>query len=113
MFVDSLPENRQRRNLTVKLRYDEAKTWPVARTLESGMSGYADLAVGPDGTIFCFYERGALGKNMYKTAALTVARFLEWLTEGKIGWTRHRNKSGAACRPLQPMRCGSSDRSPR
>jgi Neuraminidase (sialidase) len=78
------PDGRQRRNLTVKLSYDEGKTWPVARALEAGISGYSDLAVGPDGTIYCLYERGGINKNMYKTAALTVARFnLEWLSEGK------------------------------
>jgi Neuraminidase (sialidase) len=78
------PDGRQRRNLTVKLSYDECQTWPVARTLEAGISGYSDLAVGPDGIIHCLYERGGINKNMYKTAALTVARFnLEWLTEGK------------------------------
>jgi len=78
------PDGRQRKNLTIKLSYDEAKTWPVARTLEPEISAYSDLAVGADGTIYCLYERGAIGKNMYKTAALTVARFnLEWLSDGK------------------------------
>ena len=40
---------------------------------------------GPDGTIYCLYERGSTdGKNIYKTDRLTVARFnLEWLTDGK------------------------------
>jgi sialidase-1 len=74
-----------RMNLTVKLSYDEGKTWPVGRVLEPGLSGYNDLAVGPDGTIYCFYERGSTdGKDIFATHFLTVARFnLEWLTEGK------------------------------
>jgi sialidase-1 len=76
---------RDRKNLTVKLSYDEGKTWPVARVLEPGFSGYSDLAVGPDGTIYCFYERGSTdGKDIFATRNLTVARFnLEWLSEGK------------------------------
>jgi sialidase-1 len=78
------PGGRERRNLTVKLSYDEAVTWPVARTLEPGLAGYSDLAVGPDGTIYCFYERGGLEGSAFKTKFLTVARFnLEWLTDGK------------------------------
>lgn len=78
------PDNRERKNLTIKLSYDEGKTWPVARALEPGASGYSDLAAGPDGTIYCFYERGAIGANQFRTGSLCVARFnLEWLTEGK------------------------------
>ena len=53
--------------------------------LERGVSGYSDLAVGPDGTIYCLYERGSTdGKDHFATRALTLARFnLEWLSEGK------------------------------
>lgn len=69
-----------RRQLTVRLSYDEGKTWPVARVLEVGRAGYADLAVGADGTIFCIYEEGKARYDEH----LTVARFnLEWLSEGK------------------------------
>lgn len=72
-----------RRNLTVKLSRDEGQTWPVAKAIEPGTSGYCDLAVGSDGTIYCFYERGAAG-NAYQPQSLCVARFnLAWLTEGK------------------------------
>ena len=76
---------RDRKNLTVKLSYDESKTWEVSRVLEAGFSGYSDLAVGPDGTIYCFYERGSTdGKSSTRTERLTVARFnLEWLSDGK------------------------------
>jgi sialidase-1 len=78
-------QNRDRKNLTVRLSEDEGKTWPVARSLEPGFSGYSDLAVGPDGTIYCLYERGSTDGNYhYMTRSLTVARFnIEWLTLGK------------------------------
>jgi sialidase-1 len=76
---------RDRKSLTVKLSYDEGRTWPVARVLEPGTSGYSDLAVGPDGTIYCLYERGSTdGKDHFATRTLTLARFnLEWLSDGK------------------------------
>lgn len=45
-----------RRNLTIKLSADEGKTWSVARVLNEGVSGYSDLAMGPDGTVYCLYE---------------------------------------------------------
>ena len=72
------PTSRARQNVSVKLSYDEAKTWPVIKTIEAGPSAYTDLAVGPDGTIYCFYERGKTGRL---TRFLCLARFsLEWLT---------------------------------
>jgi sialidase-1 len=76
---------RDRKNLTVKLSYDEGKSWAVSRPLEPGSSGYSDLAVGPKGTVYCLYERGAAdGKSAIRTKSLCVARFnLEWLTGGK------------------------------
>lgn len=77
-------KNRLRKNLTVKLSDDEGQTWPVAKTLEPGLSGYSDLAVGPDGTIYDFYESSSKDGNIYQTARLVLARFnLEWLTDGR------------------------------
>ncbi len=69
-----------RRNLTIRLSDDAGKTWSAAKVLEAGVAGYSDLAAGPDGTIYCFYERGGV-KDMFDTGALTVARFrLAWVT---------------------------------
>ena len=77
-------ENTERKNLTVKLSDDEGDTWTVAKSLEPGLSGYSDLAVGPDGTLYCFYERGTASEGAFHPKSLCVARFnLEWLTDGK------------------------------
>jgi hypothetical protein len=79
------PTGRERRNLTVKLSEDEGLTWPVARVIEPGTSGYADLAVGPDGMIYCFYERGSAGKGSTGSPSLCLARLnLEWLAGERI-----------------------------
>lgn len=68
-----------RENLGIYLSYDEGRTWPVCRQLENGPSGYSDLAVLPDGTCLCFYERD----NEEGVYVLTMARFgLDWLTDG-------------------------------
>ena len=80
--------NRDRRNLSVKLSYDEGETWPVSKTLEAGWSGYSDLAVTKDGMALCFYERGGRDDKTFRTAALSIARFnLDWLTDGKDAGT--------------------------
>lgn len=79
-------KNRDRKNLSIKLSYDEAKTWSVNKVLEAGPSMYSDIAVTPKGTILCFYGRNGnnTGLAFFAGGYLTVARFnLEWLTEGK------------------------------
>lgn len=73
---------RDRKNVTVKLSYDEGRTWAVARAIEPGPSMYSDIAVTKSGTILCFYGCGQ--KPGFAGATLTLARFnLEWLTDGK------------------------------
>ena len=65
-------------NMTVRMSYDEGKTWPVARQLCSGSSAYSCLTVLPDGDICSLYEAGE------DDAAINFARFtLDWLTMGK------------------------------
>ncbi len=76
---------RDRKNLTVRLSYDEGQTWAKSKVIDPGYSGYSDLAVTKSGLILCFYGRGEktdFGGFAFK--ALTLARFnLEWLTDGQ------------------------------
>jgi sialidase-1 len=73
----SNPANtRKRKQLTIRLSYDECRTWPVSRVLYSGASMYSSLAVQADGTILCLYERSAPATG----STVTLARFgLDWL----------------------------------
>ncbi len=73
------PGGPGRTHLTVRLSYDEGKSWPVAKVLYPGPSAYSDLVVLPNGTIGCLYERGA--KRAYEK--ISFGRFtLAWLTDG-------------------------------
>lgn len=75
----SNPASRARDTLTVRLSYDECRTWPVAKVVEPGIAAYSDLAVLNDLTIVCLYERGAA--SPYER--LSLARFdVAWLTNG-------------------------------
>lgn len=77
-------KNRDRKNLTVQLSEDDGTTWTTKRVIEAGWSGYADINVGPDGSIYVFYERGGLDDNHFRSAFLTLAKFdLAWLTNGR------------------------------
>ena len=73
-------KNRDRKNLSAKLSYDEGETWAVTKVIDPDWSGYSDIAVAHDGTLLSFYGRGE--KSGFAFDNLTLARFnLEWLTD--------------------------------
>jgi sialidase-1 len=75
----SNPASTERVRMTIRMSYDECRTWPVARVLNEGPSAYSDLCIARDATICCLYERGK--EHPYEKIAL--ARFdLAWLTDG-------------------------------
>jgi sialidase-1 len=45
-----------RQNLTLKASDDSGKTWAIERVVNEGISGYSDIAVGADGTVYCLFE---------------------------------------------------------
>ena len=63
--------------LTVRVSYDECRSWGVSKVLFSGSAAYSDLAVTTDGQILCFFEA-----DNYER--LILARFnIEWLSDGR------------------------------
>ncbi len=78
VLLFSNPASTKRENMTVRVSFDEGKTWPVAKSLYGGPSAYSCLAVLPDGTIGCLYERG----EKRFSERITFARFnWEWLMQ--------------------------------
>jgi len=72
-------EPGRRREMTVRLSYDEGRTWPVRRLLWEGPAAYSALAVLPDGRAACLFEAGE--KHPYER--ITFACFdHDWLTKG-------------------------------
>ena len=66
-----------RHHLTVRLSYDDGKTWPVAKCLREGPAGYSDMIVLDDGTVLCGFEISAKG---FPRDEVMICRFnLEWL----------------------------------
>jgi len=59
---------QQRQKMTLRLSEDEGKTWPMAKVLWPGPAAYSCLAVLPDGTVLCLYERGE--KHPYERISL-------------------------------------------
>ena len=70
---------KDRMRMTVRLSYDEGKTWLAGKLIHPGPSAYSCLAVLPDTSVVCLYEGG----RRHRREGLTLARFtLEWLTDG-------------------------------
>jgi sialidase-1 len=68
-----------RKQLAVKLSFDDCRTWPISKVIEPGPAGYSDLAVAGNGDVLCLYESGAV-TEAGDTRALSLARFdLDWL----------------------------------
>ncbi|MGI9430124.1 MAG: sialidase family protein [Bythopirellula sp.] len=80
LFANPAQADRgNRTNMSVKLSYDEGKTWPVSKTVHAGPSAYCCLTVLSDGTVGLLYEGGPRGRY----ESILFARFnLEWLTDG-------------------------------
>ena len=77
----SNPASTKRENMTVRVSYDECKTWPVAKVLWPGPAAYSDLVVTDDGRIGCLYERG--DKNPYESIVFAICS-LEELKDGAV-----------------------------
>lgn len=66
-------DERDRRNLTIRLSCDDGNTWPVRRTVDPGPAAYSTLAALPEGDYGLLYERGGY-------QAISFVRFdLRWL----------------------------------
>lgn len=85
-FVFSNPDSEKiekhpRQNLTLKISNDGGRTWPIVHVAHPGSSGYSDLAVSDDGTVYCLFE---LRKDGAKGLSLVLQRFdIKELVKGK------------------------------
>jgi len=86
------PDNRQssvysakrvsqpRENLTIRASFNRGASWPVAKVVDGGISGYCDLAASADGTVYCLYEREGDDEDSVGRGSLALASFgREWL----------------------------------
>jgi sialidase-1 len=79
LFSNPAHEER-RRNMTVRMSYDEGVTWPVAKTIHPLWAAYSSLAILPDMSIACLFEGG----EETSIDRIILARLtLDWLTDGK------------------------------
>lgn len=83
-----------RRNLTIKISYDEGNTWPVVKSLYPELSAYSAAEIAGDGSILIFFEKewareGGYGAG-YDMALLRVT--LDYVTDGEDTYTPPTNR---------------------
>ena len=66
-----------RKNLTVRISYDEGKTWSSGKTVYSGPAAYSSMTILENGHIGIFFEKDNYTENSF------VSFPLNWLTDGE------------------------------
>ena len=56
-FTNPASEDK-REKMTLRISYDEGKTWSLSQVLHDGPAAYSDLSVLRTGELACFYEAG-------------------------------------------------------
>ena len=69
----------ERTKMTVRLSYDEGRTWPVKKLIHAGPSSYSTMVRLPNGEIGLLFEGG----EKHRREWIRFVRFsLDWLTDG-------------------------------
>ncbi len=68
---------KDRMNMTVRISYDEGRTWSEGKTIYTGGSAYSSLTILENGDIGLFFEKDDYTQNTF------VSFSLKWLTDGK------------------------------
>ncbi len=75
LFANANTKNG-RNNMSLKISYDEGKTWSAGKTVYSGGSAYSSLTILGNGEIGLFFEKDDYKENVF------VKLTLDWLTDG-------------------------------
>ncbi len=82
LFSNAKSKNN-RINMSVRISYDEGKTWTEGKTIYQGSSAYSSMTILENGEIGLFFEKDDYQDNAF------VRFSLEWLTDGKDSGCEH------------------------
>ena len=68
-------------NMTVRISYDEGKSWTKGKTIYNEGSAYSSMSILANGDIGLFFEKDNYQENVF------VRLTLEWLTDGNDKYT--------------------------
>lgn len=77
LLFSNVDSKDSRKNLTVRISYDEGKTWSQGKVIYKGESAYSSMTVLQNGDIGLFFEKDNYKENVF------VSFSLDWLTDGK------------------------------
>jgi len=77
LLFSNAKSEKERVNMTVRVSYDEGKTWTEGKTIYEGLSAYSSLTILKNGDIGLFFEQDQYTKNPF------ISFSLKWLTDGK------------------------------
>lgn len=77
LIFSNVNSKDKRENLTVKISYDEGKSWAEEKTIYSQSAAYSSLSKLANGDIGLFFEANNYEDNFF------VSFSLEWLTDGR------------------------------
>ena len=76
LIFSNANSKNMRENLTIKISYDEGKTWKYSKSVYAGEAAYSSLSILKNGDIGVFFEKDNYKENVF--AKIT----LDWLTDG-------------------------------
>jgi sialidase-1 len=76
-----------RKNMTVRISYDEGKTWSEGKTIYPGSSAYSCLTILKNGDIGLFFEKEEYTENPFLSFSL------KWLTDGNDKYKKPKLKN--------------------
>lgn len=81
LFSNSKME-KERKNMTVRISYDEGKTWSKGKTIYTGGSAYSSMTILKNGDIGLFFEKDGYKENPFLSFSLS------WLSDGKDSYIK-------------------------
>jgi sialidase-1 len=75
-----------RSNMTIRISYDEGKSWTDGKTIYTGSSAYSSMSILSNGDIGLFFEKDNYQDNVF------VCLTLEWLTNGNDTYQKPQPK---------------------
>ncbi len=64
------PAGQGRTNMTIRVSYDDGKTWPLSKEVYQGGSAYSNLVKIDNDTVGLFYEKDGYAKMVFVTLSL-------------------------------------------
>ena len=86
LIFSNAESSKGRKNLSVRISYDDGETWSDGKIIYKGVSAYSSLTVLKNGDIAVFFEKDNHVAND------VVVFSLEWLTDGKDKYKKAKRR---------------------